>query len=332
MDTFEYVVIGSGAGGGTVAARLAEYGHTVLLLEAGGDPGTLKGGDAITDENRLPDDYDVPVFHAIASENKAMKWDFWVKHYKDPALADKDDKYYKDYGGQPNVRIRSVAVRVVRFFSRAVSRRASDRELVRAVGLTARNLVAAGVVFLLAAVWASVAVAAGHTARQTRTYSTPATARLATAIYDPRLFDGGQAAAAFARTRAAGATYARLVVNWGSIAPATPPDGFVATDPTSPGYSWDALDAEVGAAESAGLTPILFLQLPPVWAYDTAPTAVNMVLQGAMADVDAEYQTIDTTTNLGGEARTVSGVQAKFLRIKCVSSTGGTGLTAKLMV
>ncbi len=143
------------------------------------------------------------------------------------------------------------------------------------MGLTARNLVAAGVVFLLAAVSASVAVAAGHTARQTRTYSTPATARLATAIYDPRLFDGGQAAAAFARTRAAGATYARLVVNWGSIAPATPPDGFVATDPTSPGYSWDALDAEVGAAESAGLTPILFLQLPPVWAYDTAPTAVN---------------------------------------------------------
>jgi hypothetical protein len=56
------------------------------------------------------------------------------------------------------------------------------------------------------------------------------------------------------------------------------------------------------------------------------------VLQGAMADVDAEYQTIDTTTNTAGEARTVTGVQAKFLRIKFVSSTGGAGLTAKLMV
>lgn len=66
--------------------------------------------------------------------------------------------------------------------------------------------------------------------------------------------------------------------------------------------------------------------------FGTAPTAVNMVLQGAMSDVDAEYQTIDTTTNTAGEARTVSGVQAKFLRIKCVSSTGGAGLTAKLMV
>lgn len=63
-----------------------------------------------------------------------------------------------------------------------------------------------------------------------------------------------------------------------------------------------------------------------------APTAVNMVLQGAMADVDAEYQTIDTTTNTAGEARTVTGVQAKFLRIKFVSSTGGSGLTAKLLV
>jgi hypothetical protein len=57
-----------------------------------------------------------------------------------------------------------------------------------------------------------------------------------------------------------------------------------------------------------------------------------MVLQGAMADVDAEYQVIDTTTATTGEARTVAGVQAKFLRIRFVSSTGGTGLTAKILV
>jgi hypothetical protein len=63
-----------------------------------------------------------------------------------------------------------------------------------------------------------------------------------------------------------------------------------------------------------------------------APTAVSLVLQGAMADVDAEYQTIDTTTLTAGEARTVTGVQAKFLRIKFNSSTGGSGLTAKLLV
>jgi choline dehydrogenase len=98
--TYEYVVIGSGAGGGTLAARLAEYGHTVLLLEAGGDPRKLQGGDAIDpNNNRLPDDYDVPVFHAISSENQAMKWDFWVKHYTDPAMAEKDRKFYKEYAG-----------------------------------------------------------------------------------------------------------------------------------------------------------------------------------------------------------------------------------------
>jgi hypothetical protein len=66
--------------------------------------------------------------------------------------------------------------------------------------------------------------------------------------------------------------------------------------------------------------------------FGTAPSAVNLVLQGAMADVDAEYQTLDTTTNASGEARTVTGVQANFLRIKFVSSTGGSGLTAKMLV
>lgn len=66
--------------------------------------------------------------------------------------------------------------------------------------------------------------------------------------------------------------------------------------------------------------------------FGTAPTAVSLSLQGAMADVDAEYQTLDTTTNIAGEARTVTGVQARFLRIKFTSSTGGSGLTAKLLV
>jgi hypothetical protein len=66
--------------------------------------------------------------------------------------------------------------------------------------------------------------------------------------------------------------------------------------------------------------------------FGIAPTAVNLTLQCAMADVDNEYQTIDTTTATTGEARTVTGVQAKFLRINFNSSTGGSGLTAKFLV
>ena len=66
--------------------------------------------------------------------------------------------------------------------------------------------------------------------------------------------------------------------------------------------------------------------------FGTAPSAVNIILQAAINDVDAEYQTIDTTTTIAGEARTVANVQARFLRVRFVSSTGGTGLTAKVLV
>jgi hypothetical protein len=68
--------------------------------------------------------------------------------------------------------------------------------------------------------------------------------------------------------------------------------------------------------------------------FASAPTAINVSLQGAMSDVDAEYKDIDASTNVNGEARTATGVTAKFLRLRVNSSTvgSGAGFTAKLLV
>ena len=96
----EYLVVGSGAGGGTVAARLAEAGKHVILLEAGGDPRELSGGDPVQPTaNRLPHDYDVPAFHAFASENQAISWEFFVRHYQDEQLQRRDPKFVETHGG-----------------------------------------------------------------------------------------------------------------------------------------------------------------------------------------------------------------------------------------
>jgi choline dehydrogenase-like flavoprotein len=87
----DYIVIGSGAGGGTVAARLAESGFRVLVLEAGSDPRS----------NARPEDYDVPAFHPSATENPSMRWDFWVRHYENDAQQRRDPKYHETWNGKP---------------------------------------------------------------------------------------------------------------------------------------------------------------------------------------------------------------------------------------
>ena len=98
--SYEYIVVGSGAGGGVVAARLAQAGHTVLLLEAGGDYKDLQGGGPISpDQNRLPEDYEVPTLHPMASENVALKWDYFVRHYSDIARQERDEKFVGERDG-----------------------------------------------------------------------------------------------------------------------------------------------------------------------------------------------------------------------------------------
>lgn len=88
---WDYVIVGSGAGGGTLAARLVESGMRVFVLEAGGDPLGVTA-------DRLPDDYEVPAFHAFACENAAMSWDVKVRHYADEQRQARDPKYEQGEG------------------------------------------------------------------------------------------------------------------------------------------------------------------------------------------------------------------------------------------
>ncbi|HET6239445.1 MAG TPA: GMC family oxidoreductase [Acetobacteraceae bacterium] len=88
----DHIVVGAGAGGGTLAARLAESGRRVVLLEAGSDP-------RIDPDPRLPDDYDVPAFHPFASENPALRWDFFVRHYADQTQQERDPNDRPALGG-----------------------------------------------------------------------------------------------------------------------------------------------------------------------------------------------------------------------------------------
>ncbi|KAH7150213.1 hypothetical protein B0J13DRAFT_620536 [Dactylonectria estremocensis] len=77
LTGYEYIVVGSGAGGGPLAARLALAGHKTLLIEAGDDYNTVN--------------YTVPAYSANASEDPEIAWNFFVHHYAD------DERQARDY-------------------------------------------------------------------------------------------------------------------------------------------------------------------------------------------------------------------------------------------
>jgi choline dehydrogenase len=82
-EPYDYIVIGSGAGGGPLAANLAMRGFRVLLIEAGSAPESHN--------------YQVPCFHALSSEEKDMAWNFFVHHYDQNEQ--RDPKYREQPGG-----------------------------------------------------------------------------------------------------------------------------------------------------------------------------------------------------------------------------------------
>ncbi|KAH7136933.1 hypothetical protein B0J13DRAFT_560280 [Dactylonectria estremocensis] len=76
---YDYVVVGSGPGGGPLAANLAIAGYKVLLIDAGGDSG---------------DDYteSVPALHLMSTEFEDTRWNYFVNHYPDLEQQKRDSK------------------------------------------------------------------------------------------------------------------------------------------------------------------------------------------------------------------------------------------------
>lgn len=66
-DKFDFIIVGSGAGGGPLASGLAREGFTVLLIEAGN-----------SSTNALSK---TPVFHAKASEDPLLNWSYFVDRF-----------------------------------------------------------------------------------------------------------------------------------------------------------------------------------------------------------------------------------------------------------
>jgi choline dehydrogenase len=97
-ESYDYIVVGAGAAGCVVAARLAEAGKRVLVLDAGDDP--LGRADSELSDRPVAADYRVPAFHAYASEHPELRWDFWVRHYASNAQQQKDWNYRQDCDGE----------------------------------------------------------------------------------------------------------------------------------------------------------------------------------------------------------------------------------------
>jgi choline dehydrogenase len=119
-DTYDYVVVGAGAGGGPVAVRLAEAGYRTLLLEAG--------------PAEVPEPvYSVPALHLQASADPAISWDFYVKHYSDQGRH--GTRWQQALGGMLYPRASTVGGCTAHYAQLTMAAEADDwREAVRVTG------------------------------------------------------------------------------------------------------------------------------------------------------------------------------------------------------
>jgi choline dehydrogenase len=68
INTYDYIVTGSGPGGGTIATNLARVGHSVLLIEAGSD---------------ATSDIRTQILSLNSYDNANVSWHFFVRHSDD---------------------------------------------------------------------------------------------------------------------------------------------------------------------------------------------------------------------------------------------------------
>ncbi|KAF2474150.1 alcohol oxidase [Lindgomyces ingoldianus] len=85
-NTYEYIVVGSGPGGGPIAANLAKAGHSVLLLEAGDDQTQNVNVSQWTN-------------FLLSGNDPATRWDFFVKHSDDEA---RESRYIRTTWRKPD--------------------------------------------------------------------------------------------------------------------------------------------------------------------------------------------------------------------------------------
>ena len=81
--TFDYVVVGSGPGGGPLACNLAKAGYSVCLMEAG-SPGTAPD---------LLEEMALPIDNLAVTADPRVAWSYFVRHYADQAQQEKDSKF-----------------------------------------------------------------------------------------------------------------------------------------------------------------------------------------------------------------------------------------------
>jgi hypothetical protein len=94
---------------------------------------------------------------------------------------------------------------------------------------------------------------------------------------------GSNEQVAFDRTKAAGAAYVRIPLDWPGIAPAVAPASWHPDDPADPNYRWQDADIAVVRAVQAGLTPVLQVDGAPRWAQRCQTPSV---LPDAICDPD----------------------------------------------